>query len=99
QLHFEGLAITDALDMGAFICLYVSDIGREAVDAFKAGNDMLLIPPDLDAAYRAVLGAVRSREISESCLDESVLKILKTKASLGLNKAWLVDLSVLDKTV
>ncbi len=99
QLHFEGLAITDALDMGALTRLYVSDIGREAVDAFKAGNDMLLIPPDLDAAYRAVLGAVRSREISESRLDESVLKILKTKASLGLNKARLVDLSALDKTV
>ncbi len=99
QLHFEGLAITDALDMGALTRLYVSDIGREAVDAFKAGNDMLLIPPDLDAAYRAVLGAVRSREISESRLDESVLKILKTKASLWLNKARLVDLSALDKTV
>jgi beta-N-acetylhexosaminidase len=79
--------------------LYANDIGREAVDAFKAGNDVLLIPPDLDAAYRAVLAAVHNGEISESRLDESVLKILKTKASLSLNKARLVDISSLDRTV
>jgi beta-N-acetylhexosaminidase len=46
-----------------------------------------------------VLAAVRSGEISEARLDESVLKILKTKASLGLHKARLVDVSTLDKTV
>lgn len=99
QLHFQGLVITDALDMGALTRLYSANIGQEAVDAFKAGNDVLLIPPDLDAAYRSVLAAVRSGEISEARLDESVLKILKTKASLGLNKARLVDASTLDKTV
>jgi beta-N-acetylhexosaminidase len=99
QLHFQGLVITDALDMGALTRLYSANLGQEAVDAFKAGNDVLLIPPDLDVAYRGVLAAVRSGEISQSRLDESVLKILKTKASLGLNKARLVDVSALDKTV
>lgn len=99
QLHFQGLAITDALDMGALTRLYANDLGREAVDAFKAGNDVLLIPPDLDLAYRGVLAAVRSGEIPQSRLDDSVLKILKTKASLGLNKARLVDISTLDHTV
>jgi beta-N-acetylhexosaminidase len=99
QLHFQGLVITDALDMGALTRLYSANLGQEAVDAFKAGNDVLLIPPDLDVAYRGVLAAVRSGEISQARLDESVLKILKTKASLGLNKARLVDVSSLDKTV
>src|SRR5438309_9354799 len=99
QLHFHGIVITDALDMGALTRLYVSDIGREAVDAFKAGNDMLLIPPDLDAAYQAMLKAVQSGEIPQSRVDESVLKILRVKASLGLNKARLVDLSALDSKV
>ena len=99
ELHFPGIIITDALDMAGLTRLYSADIGREAVDAFKAGNDMLLIPPDLDAADRAMLAAVRGREISESRLDESVLKILKLKASLGLHKARLVDLSALDSTV
>lgn len=96
DLRFQGIVVTDALDMGALTRLYSADIGREAVDAFKAGNDVLLIPPDLDAAYQAVLAAVRSGEISESRLDASVLKILNTKASLGLHKARVVDLSALD---
>ncbi len=99
QVRFPGLVITDALDMGALTRLYANDIGREAVDAFKAGNDMLLIPPDLDAAYRAVLAAVHHGEIPEARLDESVRKILRMKASLGLNKARLVDLSALDSKV
>src|SRR5438477_4432144 len=99
QLHFPGIVITDALEMGALTRLYASDIGREAVDAFKAGNDMLLIPPDLDAAYQAILKAVQSGEIPPSRVDESVLKILRVKASLGLNKARLVDLSALDSKI
>lgn len=99
QMHFPGLIITDALDMAGLTRLYSSDIGREAVDAFKAGNDMLLIPPDLDAADRAMIAALRSGEISSSRLDESVLKILKMKASLGLHKAKLVDIAALDREV
>jgi beta-N-acetylhexosaminidase len=99
QLGFNRIVITDALDMAGLTRLYAADIGREAVDAFKAGNDMLLIPPDLDAAYRAVVAAVRSGEIKESRLDESVLKILKLKASLGLNKAREVDLSAINTAV
>jgi beta-N-acetylhexosaminidase len=99
QLGFSRIVITDALDMAGLTRLYAADIGREAVDAFSAGNDMLLIPPDLDAAYRAVVAAVRSGEIKESRLDESVLKILKLKASLGLNKAREVDLSAINTAV
>jgi beta-N-acetylhexosaminidase len=99
DLHFSGIIVTDALDMAGLTRLYASDIGREAVDAFKAGNDVLLIPPDLDAADRAMMAAVRSGEIPGSRLDESVLKILTVKASLGLHKARLVDLSTLEKAV
>jgi beta-N-acetylhexosaminidase len=99
QLHFPGVVITDALDMGALTRLYSANIGQEAVDAFKAGNDMLLIPPDLDAAYKAMMAAVRSGEVTLAQLDESVLKILKLKASLGLYKARLVDLAALDSAV
>lgn len=99
DLQFSGLVITDALDMAGLTRLYAADIGREAVAAFKAGNDMLLIPPDLDAADRAMIAAVRSGEIPESRLDESVLKILRLKASLGLHKARLVDLTAVDTTI
>jgi beta-N-acetylhexosaminidase len=99
DMQFKGIIVTDALDMGALTRLYSADIGREAVDAFKAGNDVLIIPPDLDAAVRAMVAAVRSGEILQSRLDQSVLKILNVKASLGLDKARLVDLSALDTAV
>ena len=99
QLGFTGIVITDALDMAGLTRLYANRIGRAAVDAFKAGNDVLLIPADLDASYKAVLEAVQSGEIPQARLDASVLKILKAKASLGLHKARLVDLQALAETV
>jgi beta-N-acetylhexosaminidase len=60
---------------------------------------MLIIPPDLDASYSAVLQAVRSGEIDRQRLDQSVRKILELKASLGLNKARLADLAQLSTQV
>ena len=85
--------------MAGLTRLYASDVGRAAVEAFKAGNDLLLIPADLEASYKAMLKAVQSGEISSARLDESVLKILKTKASLGLNKARLVDIAGISEEV
>ncbi len=95
QFGFQGIVVTDALDMAGLTRLYASNIGRAAVDSFRAGNDMLLIPADLDASYRAVLAAARSGEIPLAQLDASVLKILKAKASLDLHKARLVDIEAL----
>ena len=95
QLGFQGIVVTDALDMGALTRLYAGHIGRAAVDAFKAGNDLLLIPADLDASYKAMLEAVHSGEISSSRLDASVLKILKAKAALSLQRNRLVDVAAL----
>lgn len=91
RLGFKGIVITDALDMAGLTDLYSRDIGRAAVDAFKAGNDMLLIPADLAASVESMRKAVQSGEISPARLDESVMKILQAKASLGLHKARLVD--------
>jgi beta-N-acetylhexosaminidase len=91
DMGFRGIVVTDALDMAGLTRLYAKDIGRAAVESFKAGNDMLIIPADLDASYRSMLQAVQSGEISRPRLDQSVRKILEVKASLGLNKARLVD--------
>jgi beta-N-acetylhexosaminidase len=99
QLGFKGIVVTDALDMAALTRLYGAHIGRAAVDAFKAGNDVLLIPADLDASYRAMLEAVRSGEISSVQLNASVLKILKAKASLGLYKTRLVHIDAVSTLV
>src|ERR1700690_3163084 len=95
EMGFKGIVVTDALDMAGLTRLYARDIGRAAVESFKAGNDVLIIPADLDASYRSMLQAVNSGEISRQRLDQSVRKILELKASLGLNKARLADLSQL----
>jgi beta-N-acetylhexosaminidase len=99
QLGFKGLIVTDALDMAGLTHLFASNIGRAAVEAFKAGNDLLLIPADFPASCNAMLKAVQSGEISHERLDRSVLKILKIKASLGLQDARMVDLKAVATTV
>jgi beta-N-acetylhexosaminidase len=99
QLGFKGIVVTDALDMAGLTHLFADNIGRAAVEAFKAGNDLLLIPADFPASYNAMLQAVRSGEISQERLDRSVLKILKTKASLGLQDARMVDVKALANVI
>ena len=99
DMGFKGVVVTDALDMAGLTNIYRKEIGRAAVESFKAGNDMLVIPADLGASYRAMMQAVQSGEISHQQLDHSVRKILELKASVGLNKARLVDLSQLSSEV
>jgi beta-N-acetylhexosaminidase len=99
QLGFKGIVVTDALDMAGLTHLFANDIGRAAVEAFKAGNDLLIIPADLPASYEAMLKAVRSGEIGRERLDHSVLKILKTKGALGLNDSRTVDLKAIATAV
>jgi beta-N-acetylhexosaminidase len=99
QLGFKGLVVTDALDMAGLTHLFANDIGRAAVEAFKAGNDLLIIPADFGASYQSMIKAVRSGEISKERLDRSVLKILKIKASLDLNDSRTVDLNALATSI
>lgn len=99
EMGFRGIVVTDALDMAGLTRLYANDVGRAAIESFEAGNDLLIIPADLDKSYRAVLDAVRSGEISRARLDESVRKILELKASFGLQKGRLVDLNRLASDV
>ena len=99
QLGFKGIIVTDALDMAGLTHLFANNIGRAAVEAFKAGNDLLLIPADFPASYNAMLQAVQSGEITRERLDRSVLKILKAKASLGLQDARMVDINAIANLV
>lgn len=81
ELGFEGIIITDSLGMSG---ANVVPADRVAVEAFLAGADILLNPPDVDLAYNSVLNAVKSGEITEKRLDESVFRILKVKMERGL---------------
>jgi beta-N-acetylhexosaminidase len=103
QLGFKGLVITDAMDMGGLTSVYPeggSAAARHAaLDTVKAGNDMLLLFSDLDGAYKGLVDAVRKGEIPEKRIDESVLKILRAKASVGLNHAAQVDINTLSSVI
>ncbi len=75
ELGYDGVVITDGLNMGA-----VKGYGGEAcVLAIQAGCDMLLMPEDLEAAYSAVLEAAESGRITGERINESVTRILKLK--------------------
>jgi beta-N-acetylhexosaminidase len=69
-----------------------SPTARAAVDAVKAGNDVIMVPTDLDGAFHGIVGAIRSGDIPEARIDQSVRRVLQMKASVGLNANRFVDL-------
>ena len=77
ELGFEGVVITDSLQMGAVTQQYSA--GELAVRAVQAGVDILLQPADFAQAESALTDAVRSGSITQERIDESVLRILKMK--------------------
>lgn len=80
EMGYEGLVITDAMNMGAITSAYNS---REAaVTAILAGVDIVLMPEDFQAAYQGVLDAVYEGVIQEKRIDESVQRILKIKMQM-----------------
>ncbi|MER5949474.1 glycoside hydrolase family 3 protein [Streptomyces sp. NPDC001904] len=82
ELGFDGLIVTDALDMRGASGQFPPD--KAAVTALAAGVDMLVLSPDLPRAYAAVLDAVRSGRISMTRLDASVIRVLSHKVRRGL---------------
>lgn len=81
ELGYDGLIVTDALNMGAIAQHYGSSAA--AVKAVEAGVDLLLMPGDLQAAYSGIYNAVQNGEISEERIDESVRRILTVKVRLS----------------
>ncbi len=81
SLAFEGLVVTDALDMGGIAEAYGADV---SVRAFLAGADLLLQPADPAAAIAAMEAAVALGEITPERLDRSLRRVLQAKLDLGL---------------
>lgn len=81
DLGFEGIVMTDALDMGA---VRSQDRGELVVQSIEAGVDILLAPPDVALAHAAIVDAVVTGRISEERLDASVARVLRLKQQLGL---------------
>lgn len=84
KLNFKGITITDDLDMKAITAFFKPE--EIAVEAFLAGNDILLMSKDVEIAINSIKNAIADNIINEDDLDFRVLKILKTKQDLGLNK-------------
>jgi len=94
DLRFQGLVVTDAMDMGGITVRFAP--GEAAVRAVLAGADCLLMPPVPDAAFEALQHAVKSGRISRERLDASVRRILEAKARVGLSRTRLVDLNAIN---
>ena len=89
ELGFDGLIVTDALDMAGATATYPPNVAP--VKALMAGADQLLVAPQMDTAYGSVLAAARSGQISAQRLDESVYRVLLHKFQRGLFRDALVD--------
>jgi beta-N-acetylhexosaminidase len=97
ELGYDGVVVTDSLGMEGVRTKYGDD--RVPVLALKAGVDQLLNPPDLDLAWNGVLTAVRNGELSEARLEESILRVLRLKAKLGLFRDPYTSAREVDRTV
>ena len=82
EMNYDGVVITDGMEMGAITDNY--DCADAAVQAILAGVDIILLPQDYQAAFEGVLAAVQNGTITEERLDESVMRILKLKEGCGL---------------
>lgn len=80
ELGYDGLVVTDALDMGGVTDHY--DPGEAAVLAIEAGADQVVKSENTDAAIDGVRAAVRSGRLTEKRIDESVARILRAKSRM-----------------
>lgn len=87
QMAYDGIVITDALDMDAIDTVYSPS--EAAINAIQAGNDLILIgahisPENQAEAMQAVVDAVRAGEIPETRIDESLRRILRAKERFNI---------------
>lgn len=77
QLGYQGVVITDAMNMTAITDYYTPE--EAAVKALQAGADMILMPEDFETAYNGVLEAVNNGTLTEERIDESLRRIYRVK--------------------
>lgn len=82
EMGFDGVVVTDSLEMGAVAKFFSPE--EASVMALKAGCDIILMPEDLPRAFDGVKEAVQAGQISESRINESVLRILKLRLKYGV---------------
>jgi len=97
SLKFQGLVVTDALDMAGVVSAYGG--GEAAIRAFLAGSDLLLMPADPGLAVDAVTSAIETGRVSYDRLIQSVRRVLWIKRKLGLFRNRTVPLDSVPEIV
>ena len=90
EMGFQGLIVTDAMDMRGLTAKFAP--AEAAIKALEAGADVLLMPSKPDEAIKGIVAAVTSGRLSVKRLDQSVAKLLEAKVRLGLNRKRVVNL-------
>jgi beta-N-acetylhexosaminidase len=97
ELKFQGLIVTDALEMQGITSLFAP--GEAAVRALEAGADVLLMPTDPEVSIRAITAAVASGRIKRRRIDASVARVLAAKQRVGLFRGRSVNLDKLSDEI
>ena len=102
-MGFKGLVVTDALTMQGLMKLFPEGgsaaAGRAAVEAVKAGNDVLIIPSDLAGSYNGLLAGGAQRGDSGVAHRRIGAEDSARQGAVGLNKAKLVDINAVNRLV
>lgn len=98
QMHFDGLLFTDGLEMKGVANQF--EPGDIEVEAIKAGNDVLLLPIDIEKAFNKIKDAVLNGDIPVGEINQKVEKILKAKYTLKLHKdKYVTQLDAIDQDI
>jgi beta-N-acetylhexosaminidase len=97
ELGFDGIVVTDALDMSGLTIYFTQ--AEAAVRAVEAGADMLLKPSEPDNVVKGVREAVQFGRLTEQRINESARRILAAKYDLGLVKQRIAPLDEIDQLV
>ncbi len=90
ELGFRGILVTDAMDMrGVLATMGLPEATKRAIEA---GNDVILMPPDVPVAIDAIVAGVREGRYTEARIDSSARRLLELKERLGLHQNRYVDL-------
>ena len=81
ELGYNGVVVTDSFQMKAVT--QACDAKEQGVRAIQAGADIVLMPEDFEDAYKGLLDAVKSGEVPEERIDESVRRVIIAKLAIG----------------
>lgn len=89
SLKFRGLVFTDALNMQGVAKFYKP--GEVDLEAFRAGNDILLFSQDVGTAKAKIKEAITSGKITEADVNDRVFRVLTAKSWMGLEEKFHVE--------